>query len=106
MWEASNKQEYAARTIRPKINKKLQEYLVEFPPVTKHPHRAQQSHRGKKIDWSEVEKKLKLDESVKPVVNFKPGERDISFYFGLLLYSIVKLAETYSALCNHFSTAL
>ncbi len=79
LWEASNKQEYAARTIRPKINKKLQEYLVEFPPVTKHPHRAQQSHRGKKIDWSEVEKKLKLDESVKPVVNFKPGERDISF---------------------------
>lgn len=32
VWEASDKQEYAARTIRPKINKKLTEYLVDIPP--------------------------------------------------------------------------
>jgi deoxyribodipyrimidine photo-lyase len=36
-WVASDKQEYAARTIRNKINNKLPEYLTEFPPVIKHP---------------------------------------------------------------------
>lgn len=36
-WVASDKQEYAARTIRNKINNKLQEFLTEFPPVIKHP---------------------------------------------------------------------
>lgn len=36
-WIASNKQEYAARTIRNKINNKLPEFLTEFPPVIKHP---------------------------------------------------------------------
>lgn len=36
-WVASNKQEYAARTIRNKINSKLAEFLTEFPPVIKHP---------------------------------------------------------------------
>lgn len=37
-WEASDKQEYSARTIRNKITSKLGEYLTEFPPVIKHPY--------------------------------------------------------------------
>ena len=32
-WEVSDKQEYAARTIRPKINRRLDEFLTEFPPT-------------------------------------------------------------------------
>lgn len=36
-WVTSDKQEYAARTIRNKINSKLSEFLTEFPPVIKHP---------------------------------------------------------------------
>ena len=39
MWEASDKQEYAARTIRPKLNNKLDQYLETFPPVEQHPHK-------------------------------------------------------------------
>jgi len=39
VWEASDKQEYAARTIRSKLHKKLPEYLVEFPLVEKHQHK-------------------------------------------------------------------
>jgi len=31
---ASNKKEFSARTIRPKINSKLMDYLVEFPDIT------------------------------------------------------------------------
>lgn len=37
VWVASDKQEYAARTIRPKINTKLKEYLVPYPEIVKHP---------------------------------------------------------------------
>lgn len=38
VWEASNKQEHMARTIRPKITNKLSEYLTGFPNVCKHPY--------------------------------------------------------------------
>lgn len=37
-WEASDKQEYAARTIRNKLTSKLSTYLTPFPPVIKQPH--------------------------------------------------------------------
>ncbi len=40
VWEASPKQEFAARTIRPKIHALLPEYLVEFPKLKKHPYLA------------------------------------------------------------------
>jgi deoxyribodipyrimidine photo-lyase len=38
VWTASGKQEYAARTIRPKIVKLIPEYLEDFPPLKKHPY--------------------------------------------------------------------
>jgi deoxyribodipyrimidine photo-lyase len=37
-WTASDKQEWAARTIRPKINRLLSKYLIDIPPVEKHPY--------------------------------------------------------------------
>ncbi len=37
LWIASNKQEYAARTIRPKVLKLLPAYLEPFPQLSKHP---------------------------------------------------------------------
>lgn len=40
VWITSEKQEYAARTIRNKINSKLDEWLTEFPPVILHPHKS------------------------------------------------------------------
>lgn len=38
IWETSQKQEYAARTIRPKMHRLLQEYLVEPSVLLSHPH--------------------------------------------------------------------
>ncbi len=38
VWVTSDKQEYAARTIRPKIHRRLDEYLVEPGQVEHHPH--------------------------------------------------------------------
>ncbi len=34
-WEASNKKEFGAYTIRPKIHRQLSDFLVEFPKLTK-----------------------------------------------------------------------
>ncbi|KAJ8952488.1 hypothetical protein NQ318_003284 [Aromia moschata] len=40
VWEASNKQEGMAKFLRPKITKKLPEYLTGFPEVCKHKYSA------------------------------------------------------------------
>jgi len=78
----SEKQEYAARTIRSKINGKLDEFLTNFPPVIPHPH----GNAGKTVryfagksgvdveeDWEGVLEALNLDSSVKPVKGIKGG---------------------------------
>lgn len=53
LWVASEKLEYSARTLRGKINKKLPEYLVEFPiiepPTTKWVNAEDHS-----IDWDGI----------------------------------------------------
>jgi deoxyribodipyrimidine photo-lyase len=36
-WQISSKKEYAAYTIRPKIHRLLDDYLTEFPKISKHP---------------------------------------------------------------------
>ncbi len=38
VWIASPKQEYGAYTLRPKLHKKLAEYLEDFPKLKKHPY--------------------------------------------------------------------
>ncbi len=76
VWEASPKQEYGAYTIRPKIHKKLDEFLDDFPNVRK----IKEKWKGKvpKIDWKEVEDFLKVDKKVESVDWLKPGERAAS----------------------------
>lgn len=74
VWVASDKQEYSARTIRPKITGKLDKFLKEFPPVVKHPF-----GKGEVLGdtFEEVYKSLSVDSEgwgVEPVSNmFKPG---------------------------------
>ena len=70
----SDKAEYAARTIRPKIHKYLNDYLIPFNPSV-----VKKSSLGLKIkdldlkDVSVVIKKLSLDRSVEPVTLFFKG---------------------------------
>jgi deoxyribodipyrimidine photo-lyase len=71
MWMASDKQEYAARTIRNKINSKLGEYLTEFPPVIKHPHKAKNPPAD--INWKTALESLKVDRTVGEVDWIQPG---------------------------------
>jgi deoxyribodipyrimidine photo-lyase len=70
VWEASNKLEYAAYTIRPKIQRKLSQFLTPFPRLVRHPFTAMlsQSLGG----WSsnrvgDVSKGMKA--------NWRPGEK-------------------------------
>ncbi|MBK6913804.1 MAG: deoxyribodipyrimidine photo-lyase [Ignavibacteriales bacterium] len=67
----SDKQEFAAYMIRPKINKALIEFLDEFPPLQK---MNQNELTSDKIDWSKVEKSLNLNRDVKEVDWIIPGQ--------------------------------
>lgn len=60
VWEASPKQEYAARTIRNKINNQLKEYLTEFPPLIYHPFDS--NVKTKTTDWKSCWSHVKIDE--------------------------------------------
>ncbi len=70
-WEASDKKEYAAFTIRKKITNKLDKFLVEFPQVKK------QKLKSKKVKnrWEDILTKLEIDHVIKPVDWIKPGEK-------------------------------
>lgn len=76
IWEASDKQEYGARTIRPKITKQLGEFLTPFPPVIKHPNDC--TTKWPAPDFEVIEKGLEAERSgwgVEPVKTFQPGTR-------------------------------
>lgn len=70
-WLASNKQEYAARTFRPKITRLLPEFLTPIPSLKPHPVR----WPGKMpaIDWPAVLNSLKIDRRAGEVDWLSPG---------------------------------
>ena len=70
----SDKAEYAARTIRPKIHKHLSDYLVELKPTKIKKSSLQLRTKG--IDLNNINanlKKMSLDRSVGPVSHFFKG---------------------------------
>uniref|UniRef100_A0A4W5QRD1 Deoxyribodipyrimidine photo-lyase n=1 Tax=Hucho hucho TaxID=62062 RepID=A0A4W5QRD1_9TELE len=70
-WVASDKLEYAARTIRTKITKLLPEFLTDMPLVDKHPHTALRT--AKPVDWAEALSSLEVDRTVEEVDWAKSG---------------------------------
>uniref|UniRef100_A0A5K3FQP1 Deoxyribodipyrimidine photo-lyase n=1 Tax=Mesocestoides corti TaxID=53468 RepID=A0A5K3FQP1_MESCO len=70
-WFASDKVEYAARTIRKKLHDKARHLLTEFPPVIRHPVTA----KSEPVDWVSVKESLKelVDERVGEVNWAKGG---------------------------------
>jgi len=69
-WRVSDKQEYAARTIRPKIQKLLAEFLEPFPAWEKL-HVSEEPCTPP--DWNALRNGLDVDVSVAPVVGIIPG---------------------------------
>jgi deoxyribodipyrimidine photo-lyase len=72
-WVASNKQEFAAYTIRPKITRLLHRYLTEIPAPVEHPYTV--STALPRTDWRQVERSVKADRSIPPALGFESGER-------------------------------
>lgn len=68
----SNKTEFAAYTLRPKIHKLLPEYLDEFTRIIK--MKIIESVTADKIEWDKVINSLKINREVKEVDWLKPGE--------------------------------
>lgn len=81
VWVTSKKQEYAARTIRPKIHKHLDEFLTDFPILKDMPKSNLSSNTP---NFDKFYKSLNVDESVQPVTWLIPGEE-----------SAIKVAETF-----------
>jgi deoxyribodipyrimidine photo-lyase len=68
-WKASDKREYAAYTIRPKITTLLGEYLHDIPRLKKQNLKINPVSN----DWAMAERSLKVDKSVPPVDWISPG---------------------------------
>ena len=73
VWQASEKKEFAAYTIRPKIKRLLPDYLTDIPKVIKHPYILDVTQN--KINWDNALSSLRLDESVRSLDWINPGEK-------------------------------
>jgi deoxyribodipyrimidine photo-lyase len=69
----SDKQEFAAYTLRPKIHKLLPEFLDEFPQLKKMNKKSELS--SDKINWGKIRNSLKVNYDVKEVDWIKSGEQ-------------------------------
>lgn len=94
-WVASEKQDFAARTFRPKINRRLTEFLTEFPKLKKHPHRW--TKKIAPIAWDNLEKTLVVDRTVAEIDWIKPGETAARRVFRTFL---TKKLEDYDTVRN------
>lgn len=70
-WHASIKQEFAARTFRPKVEKQLKAFLTPFPKLAK---QSKTIPNLPKHSWDSLERFLEVDKTIRPVDWIKPGE--------------------------------
>jgi deoxyribodipyrimidine photo-lyase len=73
VWEASDKKEYAAYTLRSKIENKLATFLDEFPRIKTHKYSWQENFEP--INWDKMMKDYKSKPNSLPEVDFEPGEK-------------------------------
>ncbi|MEN6317855.1 MAG: deoxyribodipyrimidine photo-lyase [Syntrophaceae bacterium] len=73
-WILSQKQEYGAYTIRPKIHRALDEYLDEYPELKTHP--VPWKKKAPTANWDNIMNMLTVDRSVPEASWIQPGERE------------------------------
>ena len=95
VWIASNKQEYGAYTLRPKIHKLLPEYLDDFPTVRKHP--ISYTKKIPTIHWKKLLDIPEVDKKNTPVTWIIPGEKHAK---KTLQHFIKNKLDTYGTLRN------
>lgn len=72
-WYATDKEEFAAYTFRPKVHRALTEFLTKIPAVKEHPY----PHKKKtvKIDWDTLLASLPIDRTVLPAPYIISGSK-------------------------------
>lgn len=70
IWVTSDKEENGPKDIRYNIQRVLKNFLTEFPPVVRHPHKSPE--KLPEINFDKIYQSLKVDMSVKPV-EWAPG---------------------------------
>lgn len=76
LWVTSGKLEYAARTIRPKVNNNLTQYLTEFPAMISHPHKSDVTFPDPFENMKKLMDFLEIDKTVEEVDWAQPGEKE------------------------------
>ena len=89
-WEASPKQEYAARTIRPRIQKRLLDFLSPVPRLHPHP-RQDPGLQSEEPEWERIEQSLEVDQGVGPVQWLTPGPQAAAGTLGDFLDRAVQM---------------
>jgi len=72
IWVSSDKQEYGARTIRPKIHRNLPEFLTAYPELEPNTDELDFEFPPR-VDWDEVMDSLEVDRAVGEVRWLRPG---------------------------------
>ncbi len=72
LWVVSDKQEFAAYTIRPKITNLLNEYLTDYPELIK---MDKIDGFNNELDWEGLYNFIKVDNNVTIVKEIKPGAK-------------------------------
>lgn len=73
VWKCSDKQEYAARTIRKKVHLGMETYFTEFPPLESQDFK--DIFPSSPIDWTVALEELEIERRIKPVDWIKPGAK-------------------------------
>jgi deoxyribodipyrimidine photo-lyase len=73
VWELSQKQEFAAHTIRRKVHEKLPVFLEEHGRLAKHTANDDLLRTIPESNWNEISNQIICDEHVKEVGRFVPG---------------------------------
>lgn len=109
VWFASPKREVGARTLRPKINKLLPDFLTHFPEF--HGNHAD-CGTYKSVDWKSCVEFLDMDTNVKPVSWAKPGHKFAKERFrefcnssteGLKNFDTLRNDPNYKNVCSNLS---
>lgn len=112
VWEASPKREVGARTLRPKINKKIGAFMTHFPKLDDIVLGNQtkiDDDSESKIDWKECYKFLKPDKLVDPVKWAQPGTNSAMKLFesfqkiGLKNFDTLRNDPNHRTICSNLS---
>jgi deoxyribodipyrimidine photo-lyase len=71
--KSSEKQEFGAYTIRPKMTRLLDRYLLPFPRLKKHPFG--EAGLKERVEWEKASSRIKADSSVGEVSWITPGQK-------------------------------